>query len=63
MKVSRIYPYNKTKGERRHEHEVAVAKKAGFKYPGSKTAKKLYCIVKDNMCKGNVKQFIGNIFD
>lgn len=27
MKVSRIYPYNKTKGERRHEHEVATAKK------------------------------------
>lgn len=26
MKVSRIYPYNKTKGERRHEHKVAVAK-------------------------------------
>ena len=27
MKVSRIYPHIKTKGERRHEHEVAVAKK------------------------------------
>ena len=27
MKVSRIYPYNKTKGERHHEHKVAVAKK------------------------------------
>ena len=27
MKVSRIYPYNKTKGERNHEHKVAVVKK------------------------------------
>lgn len=26
MKVSRIYSYNKTKGERRHENEVATAK-------------------------------------
>lgn len=49
MKVSRIYPYNKTKGERRHESEVAVAKKAGFKHPGSKIDKKLYFIAKDNL--------------
>lgn len=49
MKVSRIYPYNKTKGERRHEQAVAIAKKAGFKHPGSKTAKILNCIVKDNL--------------
>ena len=49
MKVSRIYPHIKTKGERRHEHEVAVAKKAGFKHPGSKTAKTLHLLVKDNM--------------
>nr|DAG97110.1 MAG TPA: hypothetical protein [Crassvirales sp.] len=49
MKVSRIYPHIKTKGERRHEHEVAVAKKAGFKHPGSKTAKTLHLLVKDNL--------------
>ena len=49
MKVSRIYPYNKTKGERNHEYKVAVAKKAGFKHPGSKTAKTLHLLVKDNM--------------
>ena len=46
MKVSRIYPYNKTKGERRHEHEVAIAKRIGFKHPGSKTAKTLHSLVK-----------------
>lgn len=51
MKVSRIYPHIKTKGERRHEHEVAVAKKAGFKHPGSKTAKTLHNIVKHNLYK------------
>ena len=44
MKVSRIYPYNKTKGERCHESEVTAAKRAGFKHPGSKTDKKFfYC--------------------
>ena len=42
MKVSRIYPHIKTKGERRHEHEVAFAKKEGLKHPGSKTAKTLH---------------------
>ena len=46
MKVSRIYPHIKTKGERRHEHEVAVAKKEGLKHPGRKTAKTLHSIVK-----------------
>lgn len=47
MKASRIYPYNKTKGERRHEHEVStVIKKCGSKHAGSKTAKKLHNIVK-----------------
>lgn len=51
MKVSRIYPHIKTKGERRHEHEVAVAKKACFKHPGSKTAKTLHSIVKHNLYK------------
>lgn len=49
MKVSRIYLYNKTKGERRHESEVSAAKRAGFKHPGSKTDKTLYYIVKDNL--------------
>ena len=46
MKASRIYSYNKTKGERRHEHEVATAKRYGIKHPGSKTAKTLHNIVK-----------------
>ena len=49
MKTSRIYPYNKTKGERRHEHEVAVAKRCRFKHPGSKTGKTLHLLVKDNL--------------
>ena len=49
MKVSRIYPHIKTKGERRHESEVSAAKRAGFKHPGSKTDKTLYYIVKDNL--------------
>lgn len=47
MKVSRIYSYNKTKGERRHENEVATAKKAHFKHAGSKTAKTLHSTVKN----------------
>lgn len=45
MKVSRIYPYNKTKGERNHEHKVAVAKKIGLRHPGSKTAKILHHLI------------------
>ena len=45
MKVSRIYPYNKTKGERNHEHKVTVAKKIGFRHPGSKTAKILHHLI------------------
>lgn len=49
MKVSRIYPYNETKGERRHKHEVATAKKHGFKHPGSKTAKTLHDVVKNSL--------------
>lgn len=49
MKVSRIYSYNKTKSERRHEHVVATAKKHGFKHPGSKTAKTLHGVVKNNL--------------
>lgn len=62
MKVSRIYPHIKTKGERRHEHEVAAAKKAGFKHPGSKTGKTLHLVVKDNLINKN-KQFFKNIFN
>ena len=46
MKVSRIYPHIKTKGELRHEHEVAFAKKEGLKHPGSKTAKTLHSFYK-----------------
>ena len=49
MKVSRIYSYNKTKGERRHEHEVATVKRYGIKHPGSKTAKTLHGVVKNNL--------------
>lgn len=45
MKASRIYTYNKTKGERRHEHEIVLLKRVGVKHPGSKTAKTIhsYC--------------------
>ena len=53
MKASRIYPYNKTKGELRHEHAVATAKKARFKHPGSKTAKTLYGVIKTT-CKETI---------
>lgn len=49
MKVSRIYPYNKTEKELRHEHAVATAKKHAFKHPGSKTAKTLHGVVKNNL--------------
>ena len=49
MKASRIYSYKKTEGERRHEHEVATAKKHGLKHPGSKTAKTLHDVVKNNL--------------
>lgn len=45
MKVSRIYPYNKTKGERNHEYKVAVAKRIGFSHSGSKKAKILHNIM------------------
>lgn len=49
MKKVRIYPYNKTKGERRHEALVKAAKNNGFKHPGSKTLK---CLI--NISKGNI---------
>ena len=49
MKVSRIYPYTKTKGERCHEAQVKYAKKNGFKHSGSKSGKVLYYILKNNL--------------
>lgn len=52
MKVSRIYPYNKTKGELRHECEVANAKRSGSHHPGSKTAKTLHILFENNPYKG-----------
>lgn len=36
MKVSRIYPHFKTKGEIAHDNLVIRAKRKGFKHPGSK---------------------------
>lgn len=62
MKVSRIYPYNKTKGERRHEAMVANAKKAGFKHPGSKNSKQLYNIISTNIYRGNAMSLLKQIF-
>lgn len=49
MKVSRIYPYIKTKGERCHEAQVKYAKKNGFKHPGSKSGNNLYWILKNKL--------------
>lgn len=49
MKVSRIYPYIKTKGERCHEAQVKYAKKNGFKHSGSKSDKVLYYILKNKL--------------
>lgn len=37
MKVSRIYPYIKTKGEVAHEQMVTRTKGKGFKHSGSKS--------------------------
>lgn len=37
MKASRIYPYNKTKGEIAHEQMITRAKGNGFKHSGSKS--------------------------
>lgn len=39
MKVSRIFPYIKTKGERRHEGLVKAAVNGKFNHSGSKTDK------------------------
>ena len=49
MKISRIFPYNKTKGERHHEAQVKQAKVNGFKHPGSKSGRILHAIVKNNL--------------
>ena len=62
MKVSRIYHYNKTKGECRHETMVATAKKRGFKHPGSKNSKQLHSIVSTNMYRRNTMNLLKRIF-
>ena len=49
MKTSRIFPYCKTVGERRHEAQVKHAKVHGFKHPGSKSGSILYATVKNNL--------------
>ena len=49
MKVSRIYPYIKTKGECCHEAQVKYAKKSGFHHSGSKSGKVLYYILKNKL--------------
>ena len=48
MKTSRIFPYKKTIGEKRHYDAVQTAKKAGFKHPGSKPGHQLMNISKNN---------------
>ena len=62
MKVSRIYPYNKTKGGRRHEAMVATVKKRGFKHPGSKNSKQLHSIISTNMYRENAMNLLKRIF-
>ena len=49
MKTSRIFPYNKTVGERCHEAQIKQAKTNGFKHPGSKPGRILHVIVKNNL--------------
>lgn len=49
MKTSRIFPYKKTIGEKRHYDAVRAAKKAGFKHPGSKPGHQLMNISKNNL--------------
>ena len=49
MKTSRIFPYYKTVGERRHEAQVKHAKVHGFKHPGSKSCSILHATVKNNL--------------
>lgn len=49
MKTSRIFPYKKTIGEKRHYDAVQTAKNAGFKHPGSKPGHQLMNISKNNL--------------
>lgn len=49
MKTSRIFPYKKTIGEKRHYDAVHAAKKAGFKHPGSKPGHQLVGISKNHL--------------
>lgn len=49
MKTSRIFPYKKTIGEKRHYDAVHAAKKAGFKHPGSKPGHQLMNISKNHL--------------
>ena len=49
MKASRIFPYYKTIGERRHEVYVKHAKVNGFKHSGSKSSNILHATVKNNL--------------
>lgn len=48
-KASRIYPYNKTVGERRHESLVQNAKAKGYKHPGSKNGLILHTIMEKKL--------------
>lgn len=49
MKTSKIFPYQRTVGEKRHYDTVKTAKKAGFKHPGSKPGHQLVNISKNNL--------------
>lgn len=64
MKTSRIFPYYKTIGERRHEAQVKQAKVNEFKNPGSKSGRMLHAIVKNNLKANtyNALNFLRRIF-
>lgn len=64
MKTSRIFPYYKTIGERRHEAQVKQAKINEFKNPGSKSGRMLHAIVKNNLKANtyNALNFLRRIF-
>ena len=49
MKVSRIFPYCKTKGEYIHEEQVRNARLNRFKHPGSKSGSILHATIKNNL--------------
>lgn len=49
MKTSRIFPYKKTIGEKRHYDTVRAAKHAGFKHPGSTPGHQLVNISKNHL--------------